>query len=166
MIYRLDKENAGQRGTSLLEIIIALAIVGILTVGIATFTAQTISESQRSSFHMQAIQALDNTGFWIGRDVQMAQTVTPGPDAGFPLQLNWIDKNDDEFQVTFSINGNQMQRSLVKNGEAPLNNLVAQSIDASLTSGNYTDGLLTLDATATIGDVSLSRVYQIKKRPW
>lgn len=70
-------ENRKQKGYGLLEMVIALALVGILGTGITTFTVQTITETERSSSHMQEIQQLETVGFWVSRDVQMAQTVTP-----------------------------------------------------------------------------------------
>ncbi|MFC1910747.1 type II secretion system protein J [Chloroflexota bacterium] len=161
-------ERGNQSGFGLLEIVIALALVGILGTGITTFTVQTITETNRSSFHVQAIQQLENAGYWVSRDVQMAQTVTPGPNAGFPLQVNWIDENQNTFQVTFSINDTQLQRSLVENGGAPRTMILVKSINPSptLTSCNYTNGLLTFNATSTAKKWSLTRTFQIKNRPW
>lgn len=161
-------EKRKQSGFGLIEIVIALALVGILGAGVTTFTVQTITETNRSHFHMQAIQQLENAGYWVGRDVQMAQTVTPGPNAGFPLQVNWVDENQNTFQVTFSINGTQLRRSLVENGGTPRSMILVQPINPSptLTNCNYANGLLTFNATSTVKNWSLSRTFQIKKRPW
>lgn len=160
-------ESANQKGYSLIEMVIFLALAGILGAGITTFAVQTITETNRSSAYMQAIQQVENAGYWVSRDVQMAQAVTPGPNAGFPLLLTWTDINQNTFQVTFTLSGGQIQRSLVENGGAPLQTLVAQSINATptLTSCCYVNGLLTFNATATVGTSSISRTYQIKKRP-
>ena len=168
MRYFVIAESGKQKGYSLIEMVIYLALAGILGTGITTFAVQTITETNRSSAHMQAIQQLENAGYWVSRDVQMAQTVTPGPNAGFPLQVNWTDANNNTFQVTFSISGGQIQRSQVENGMAPSQTLVAQSINAAptLTSCSYENGLLTFNVTATVGTSSISRIYQIKKRPW
>ncbi len=168
MRHDVIAESGKQRGYGLIETVIALALVGILGTGITTFTVQTITETDRSSFHMQAIQQLENASYWVSRDVQMAQTITPGLNAGFPLQVNWIDENQNTFQVTFNINGTQLQRSLVENGGVPRSILLVKSINPSptLTSCNYTNGLLTFNATSTVKSWSLSRTFQIKKRPW
>ncbi|MFC1861663.1 type II secretion system protein J [Chloroflexota bacterium] len=168
MRYEVIAERGKQSGYALLEIVIALALVGILGTGITTFTVQTITETNRSSFHMQVIQQLENAGYWASRDVQMAQTVTPGPNAGFPLQVNWIDENNNTFQVTFSISGTQLRRNLVENGGAPRSMLLVEFINPSpaLTNCNYTNGLLTFNVTSTVKNWSVSRTFQIKKRPW
>jgi len=161
------KKIRNQNGFTLIEFVIAVAISGILGLGIATFTVQTFTETKRSSVHTEKIIHLENAGYWVSRDVQMSQNVTAGPNAGFPLQLNWIDENDDEFQVTFSLTDDQIMRSLVKNEEAPLSTLIAQGIDTApaLTNCNYANGLLTLNLTATLREWSVSRTYFIKQRP-
>jgi prepilin-type N-terminal cleavage/methylation domain-containing protein len=156
-----------QNGFTLIEIILALAITGILGAGITGFTVQTFAETKRSSVHTQEILQLENAGYWVSRDVQMSQNVTTGPDAGFPLQLNWIDENNDTFQVIYSLTDDQIMRSLIKSGGAPLSTFIAQSIDPApaLTNCVYTNGLLTFNVTATLGTRSVSRTYQIKQRP-
>lgn len=163
MIAEIKKHKA----FTLIEMIIAVALVGILGAGITTFTVQTITETKRSSNHMQVIQQLQNAGFWVSRDVQMAQTVTPGPSAGFPLQVNWTDQNLNTFQVTFSLSGGVIKRSLVKNGQAAVTTTVAQFIDStpSLTNCTYANNLLTFNITSKLGKSSMSRTYKINKRP-
>jgi Tfp pilus assembly protein PilV len=168
MRHEVIVKSGKQGGFSSMELLIALVLVGILGTGITIFTVQTITESQRSSSHMQAIQQLENAGYWVSRDVQMANAVTPGPNSGFPLTVNWTDANNDTFQVTFSINGSQLLRSLVKNGGIPGNMPLVNTINPSpaLTSCSYANGLLTFNATSTFMDWNLSRTFQIKKRPW
>jgi prepilin-type N-terminal cleavage/methylation domain-containing protein len=163
MFARIRKQN----GFTLIEIVLALALTGILGLGIAAFTVQTFTGTKRSSAHTEIILQLENTGYWVSRDVQMSQNVTTGTDAGFPLQLNWIDENDDMFQVTFSLTDDQIMRSLVKNDETPLSTLIAQAIDPApeLTNCSYTDGLLTLNLTARLGSWSTNRTYLVKIRP-
>jgi hypothetical protein len=152
----------------MLEMAIALALAGILGVGITAFTIQTITETHRSNVHMQAVQQLENAGYWVSRDVQMAQTVTPGLNAGFPLQMSWADSSNNTFEVTVTIDGTNIQRSLIKNGGAPNLTPLADSINSTpaLTNCTYVNGLLTFNATATLGTWSESRTYHIMKRPW
>jgi prepilin-type N-terminal cleavage/methylation domain-containing protein len=157
-----------QSGYGLLEVVVALALVAILGTGISIFTVQTLSQTDRSSYQMQAVQQLEIAGYWVSRDVQMARTVTPGPNAGFPLVVNWTDENNNTFQVTFSINGNQLQRSMVENGGPSRNTQLVYSINPSptLTNCSYANSLLTFNATATFYSWSLSRTFLINKRPW
>ena len=155
-----------QKGFTVIEMIVSLAITGIIGLGITTFAIQTMTESNRSNNRTQAIMQVENAGFWLSRDVQMSQNITLGSEAGFPLQLAWKDIEENKYEVTFSINEGQIKRSKVKNDGQPSQIVIAESINSApaLTSCNYTDGLLTFNVTATVGSVNTSRTFEIKKR--
>jgi prepilin-type N-terminal cleavage/methylation domain-containing protein len=167
MKHLKNKKTGNQKGFSLIEFAVAMVISGILVVGISAFSIQSVSESRRSYYLTQITQQLENTGFWISRDIQMSQNVTLGPDAGFPLQVAWKDIYGKNYTVEFSIDGNQIHRNLSENGSPLSQTLLAQTIDpsAALTNCTSSNGLLTVNLTATLGGCSLSRTYQVKKRP-
>jgi prepilin-type N-terminal cleavage/methylation domain-containing protein len=159
-------ENKKQKGYSLIEVILGIALAGILTSGITTFTVQTITENARSNNRMQATMQVENAGYWVSRDVQMSSNLTLGGAAGFPLQLEWKDTDGSNYQVTLTLAGNQIKRSLVKNSQAPLQTVIAESVNSApgLTNCVYSGGLLTFNVTATLGKVNVSRSYEVKKR--
>lgn len=159
-------KNDNQRGYGLIEMIVGLALAGILTTGLTTFTVQTVTESARSNNRMQATMQVENAGYWTSRDVQMAENLTLGENAGFPMQLFWEDIDDNEYQVTYNLTSGQLERSLFKNSENTVQTVIAQSINSapSLTNLSYADGLLILNITSTYGSVDVSRYYQIKQR--
>ncbi len=111
---------------------------------------------------------MERAGYWLGRDIQAAQTVAMGPGAGLPLSANWTDEAQDSFRVTFIISGTQLVRSLVENGQAPRTMTLMQYVNPSpvFTSCNLTNGLLTFRVTSTVKNWSLSRSFRVKKRPW
>lgn len=159
-------KNDNQRGYGLIEMIVGLALAGILTTGLTTFTVQTVTESARSNNRMQATMQVENAGYWTSRDVQMAENLTLGENAGFPMQLFWEDIDDNEYQVTYNLTSGQLERSLFKNSENTVQTVIAQSINSapSLTNLSYADGLLIFNITSTYGSVDVSRNYQIKQR--
>jgi prepilin-type N-terminal cleavage/methylation domain-containing protein len=164
--YNMIIKSKRQNGYGLIEIIAGLALVGILTTGIATFAVQTMTEGARTDNRMQALMQVENTGFWVSRDVQMAENLTLGENAGFPLQLFWEDIDQNEYQVTYNITDGQIKRNLVQNDEESVQTLIAKDINSapSLTNLSYTGGLLILNVTSTFANVDASRSYQIKKR--
>jgi prepilin-type N-terminal cleavage/methylation domain-containing protein len=159
-------QSKPQKGYGLIEMVIGLALAGILTTGITTFTVQTITESTRASNRMQATMQVENAGYWVSRDVQMAENLTLGADAGFPMQLLWVDSDLNQYQVSYNVTEGQIQRTLVKNDEEPVRTFIAQPVnpDPSLTNLSYAGGLLTFNVTSTYANRNVTRSYQIKKR--
>lgn len=162
----MNTVNKKQKGYGLIEIVIILGLSGILATGITTFTVQTVTEGAKSNNRMEAMMQVENAGYWIGRDVQMAANLTLGENAGFPLQLVWTDIDENECEVTYTLTDGQIRRNLVKNDVETVQTFIAQSINTepALTNCSYTDGLLTFNVTATRENSDFSRRYQIKKR--
>jgi prepilin-type N-terminal cleavage/methylation domain-containing protein len=155
-----------QKGYGLIEMIVGLALAGILTTGFTTFAVQTITESTRAHNHMQAMMQVENAGYRVTCDIQMADNLTLGENAGFPMQLVWLDQDQNLYQVTVNMSGGRIERTLVENDGSPVQTLIAQSINESpsLTGISYADGMVTFNVTSTYGNTDESRSYQIKKR--
>ncbi len=88
----------GEKGFTYIELIVALAIIALIGSATATTTIQVLRLTVRNNEHMTAVRQVQNAGYWISRDAQMAQSIitdnlTP-PDF---LVLNWIewDYTDD-----------------------------------------------------------------------
>jgi type II secretory pathway pseudopilin PulG len=91
--HRLGLINKDQRGITLLELLIAVGITGIVTGAITMSLLHVYAGSARSSNHMLAVKQVENAGYWISHDTQMAQSFTTDDDAGTAetevLNLNW-----------------------------------------------------------------------------
>lgn len=156
-----------QRGFTLIEVIVALAIAAILGIAIVSIIPQTLHVNAQSTQYMVVSRQMQNAGYWVSNDVQMAQTVTPNDGSGFPLQLTWVTWSGDVTQVTYSLVGDKFQRSLSTNGGQPSQSVVAQQInaDSAMTNCQFNSGVLTFKVTAQDGTTSGTRTYQIKARP-
>jgi hypothetical protein len=101
----------------------------------------------------------------------MAQTVSPDGASGFPLTLQWVDWDNTDREVVYTINDGILKRSYSIDGELESALVVAQYInpDVEMTSCGFSEGVLTLKITATAGEgshvESVSKVREIVPRP-
>lgn len=166
-----------ERGFTLIEILIATAIVTLIT-GAATMSIfQVVRGAERSNEHITAICQVQNAGYWVSRDVQRAQQVTTDnltlPDFVIVTWTDW-DSNDNH-QVVYTLEDmsgstlKKLQRSESINGGAPNTTFVAQYIDPERTNCEFVNGQLTFTVTATVSLGSLekseTRVFEVLPRP-
>jgi prepilin-type N-terminal cleavage/methylation domain-containing protein len=117
MFRRLGLINKDQRGFTLLEMLLALLIVGIIAGGITAAIFQVVMSSARTNNHMTAVRQVESAGYWVSHDVQMAGNVTLARDAdGFPLSLSWIESLGPPkvfAYTTYTIEGSDLKRQQV-----------------------------------------------------
>jgi len=174
ILYRLGLINENQRGFTLVELIIAVAITGIIVGAITMTIFQVFSGNERTSNHMTAVKQVQNAGYWISHDAQMAWSVEPAdesvdePDGTrFPLTLTWIDWDGTMNEITYALVGGELQRSHSISGNTETS-IVAQYIDSTQTICQFANGKLTLTVTATVGGwqpASETRTYEVIPRP-
>ena len=109
-IGRFCISTRGRSGFTLVEILIGLAISGLLVGGIATAIWQVVNVNAGSVSRMTAIKqvevAIDN----LRPDILVAQEITPNllQASGFPLQLGWVDWDSGaQNLVTYSVNASK-----------------------------------------------------------
>jgi prepilin-type N-terminal cleavage/methylation domain-containing protein len=160
-----------QKGFTLLELVVALAITGFISVGIAMATAQVVDQGERNSDYNTASQNTLNAIHWISRDAQMSQVLEPDGASGFPLNLGWVEWDNSNHLVTYTEAGDKLRRSYSVDGGAPNVTLVAQYINwvSENTTCEFTEGVLKLTVTTTVGTglnaVSVTRMHDISPRP-
>jgi len=179
MFNRLKKINKNQKGFTLIELIVVIAITGLIISAITVTIFQLFSISARSDSHMLAVRQVQNAGYWISHDTQMAQSVeTDGGTTGFPLKLTWSNEWDSNtYEVVYNLveADGKLKRSYKVNDDDPSEMLVAEYIDTDNTNCEFndTDGdgnkdTLFLKVTATVSgrhEATETRVYEVIPRP-
>lgn len=169
MFNRLGAINKNQRGFTLLELMVAIGLAGIISSAITMTVFQMFTTNARSSAHMMAVKQVENAIHWVRQDVQMAQIVEPSGGTGFPLNLTWVDWNNTVNQVTYNLEDGQLERQHCVNGGEPSSMVVARHIDPDsvMTNCQFAGGVFILEITAAVGGfrpASESRVAEVVPR--
>ena len=184
---RLSIINKNQSGFTLVELMIAVAVSGLIMLGIMLTTFQVFGGNLRSSGEMEVVRQAQNAGYWISRDAQMAKEVEPGVSDGFPLTLTWYeyyyhednpaDRDGKGFRVIYTLVDDKLKREYYEadedaSGDVTFNpdpdytTFVAEYIESI--NCVFVDGKLTLTVTASVGGwqpQSETREYEVKPRP-
>lgn len=161
--------SGNRRGFALIEVIVAVAISGVVGGGITVATIQVLDVNARSTVHMTVLNDVESAVHWITRDAQMAQTVNLAGPAGLPLTLTWIEWNGTSHNVTYRVQNSELQRSYSQNQSQPVTAVVAHhiNVDPQMTNVQNSDGTLVFRITAAIGGFrpgSETRLFKVFPR--
>ena len=164
-----------------IEILVAIVIMSAIALGATMTIFQVIGVTAQSNSQMTALRQVQNAGFWISRDAQMADNVTTDnlSENDF-LVLGWteVDDSDNTTDHTVTYFFEELSGGIGKlkrnhSSSAGLNNdtLVAQYIsydpDDPVNTSNvsYASPVLIAKLVAVFTDKSESREYRVSCRP-
>ena len=172
MIFgRLRVVQRDQRGLTLVELLIAIFLAGVVTSGITMSVFQVFNINSRTSSHMTAIRQVQHAGKQVSQDLLQAQGVEPGGSSGFPLTLTWTDWDNTQHEIVYNLEDMPsgefkiLWREHYMNLSLNSTILVAEYIDPAETSCDWDNEILTFTVTANVGGQSETRVYEITPRP-
>jgi len=169
MFSRIMSASRGQRGFTIVEMLVAVTIASLIGGGVVMGIAQTFNTSVRNSDHTLAVNEFRNAAYWIKRDAKMAQTVEVDPgESGLPLVLSWVEWDSSQHVVTYDLDDGKLVRTYSIDGdESTL--LVAENIDPAQTSFEFTGGMLTFNLAVSVGEgwrtMSESQECTVDPRP-
>jgi hypothetical protein len=110
--------------------------------------------------HVMALSQVQNTGYWITRDVMNGQIISPQPEPGVFLRIEWDDWDSTHHEVEYVFNDNELRRQV--NGAVP-GTLVAQHIvteDTTFVEDPAIENQYQLTVKALQGEAEVERVYR------
>jgi len=83
-------------GFTLIELVIATAIMALASVAAGMAIYQVFGGTEGNNDRMTALHQVQNAGYWISRDTQMAISVNTTATLAFPdfLHIGWTEWND------------------------------------------------------------------------
>jgi len=171
----------GERGFTLIELLVAITIMVLVSGAAGAAIFQIFGGTKRNSDHLTVVRQVQNAGYWISRDAQMAQSVTTDnltlPDFLILSRTEWDAAGDPIYHsaryffedLTDGIG--KLKRSHWSSAGANEQTLVAEYIyydpdgvdDTSKAS--YQSPVLTVKLTALFEETLETREYKIKHRP-
>jgi prepilin-type N-terminal cleavage/methylation domain-containing protein len=171
-MMRFRRARPGQRGFTLIEMILSLALTAFIGLGVSVAIAQVTRQTARNSNYTSATQQAMNAVHWLGEDIQMAQTVT-GTD-GFPasdnLVMSWTWWDNTEYSITYSLTGGVLRR-VYDDGSSSHDTVVAEYVEDDqeltfCTSDNDTYGIsITIGIGSGPSAVEVTRTRDVAARP-
>lgn len=91
-----------QKGFTLLEILVVLAVGGILLASVVTAIFQTVRVTAQSTTQIAALEDIKNAAYHLSKDVRMAATtdLEDGADPVSSLTLDWTSWYDSNGQLS------------------------------------------------------------------
>jgi prepilin-type N-terminal cleavage/methylation domain-containing protein len=164
-MVKMKRLKDGQRGFTLIELIIAIAIAAVITGGITAAIMQILTINHRDSNHMIAVRQVQQAGKEVSKDALQAQAVNATLTEGL-VALAWQEWGSNEtHQVTYSVDDGELWRSESISGKEPTDTRVAQYIDSNQTSFLQDGDAWLFTVTAVVGTESETRIYEIRPRP-
>lgn len=171
-IRKLRIIDRNQKGSTMLELLVAAVIAALIAIAVTMGVFQIVTGNARTSNHMTAVRQVQEAGYWISHDTQMAEIVSVNTTpTRFPLVLEWWEWDDTVYyRVEYTLQNDELYRSYMIDGTPASSGIVARFLDETLTSCNYTSGSeLVFTVTATVGSGSQqgseTRIYNVLPRP-
>lgn len=176
MLKILRNISRKQRGFTAIELVVGVAIIGLIGAAATTGIVQVFKGSTLSSDRMTAINNVRTAGDWISRDARMAEGLIKLDEPGILLRIEWTDyappNGDpfDRFQVDYTLIDGKLNRSYQRStGNPPVvaeqqSIFIAQNIAVDEDTLEFSGNQLTLTMTSTVGSASETRTFVISLR--
>lgn len=160
-----------QSGFTLVELIVGLAIISLISAGIAISVHQLLTATMQANDQQYTVSQLRQAEHWMSRDALMAQEISPEA-SGFPLTLSWKTIGDESHAVVYSFETMPLDslsvlwRRLYVDNSLAAELRIADSINPDQSSCSYDSAskTLTITLTARVNSHAEARTFMAKQR--
>jgi len=143
----------GQKGYTLVELMIALAITGVITTVLGLVVQQIFTVPEQSNDKIAAMHAVQNAGHWVGLDGQTATGATGGSSLTLTLA--------DNSTLSYVLYGDELHRVYGSS-----NRTIARDISSA--NFSVSGGMITMNIASSPSSrwaISENGTFQICMRP-
>jgi prepilin-type N-terminal cleavage/methylation domain-containing protein len=143
----------GQQGFTLVELLIATAIMGVIFSGLGEALHQVVTIPEYGNDRVTALHELQNVAHWVNLDGQMAQSATGGNELVLTLP--------DDSSISYTVAGTDLVRSTSTADRTLAKNITAINFSIQ-------DRYITMDITSSPSGrsgVSENETYKVYLRP-
>lgn len=170
-----------EHGFTTIELVVACTVAAIIASAAASTVFQVFHVTESSNSHLTAVRQVQNAGYWIGHDIQIADGATTDNLSGNELViLTWTEHDFDSgdsvyHSVTYAFtdlvdNIGRLKRTYWSSGGGNTETLVGTDLyynpadSDNTTSASYENPELAFRITARFGDASETREYKLRRR--
>ena len=159
----------GEKGFTLIEVLVAIAILGVIVTPLSMSVITLLTNPQRSNDKNIVLQQVRNAGDWISRDVQMAENVTTDdPDFLLILSIPVDTDENNDYSIKYLFVDNKLKRRVYDSSEnLTSETLIADYIDTDNTTfvtENVTAGHHKLTVKAVRDGTAITTNYEVNRR--
>jgi prepilin-type N-terminal cleavage/methylation domain-containing protein len=167
-------------GFTIIELMIAISIMALASVAAGMAIYQVFGGTEGNNDRLTALHQVQNSGYWISRDTQMAISVNTTDNMSFPefLRLGWTewdDAGDPKYHlIHYTLENGSNNLYSLKRTHTDSDNITQETMIADYIfyqpgneySSNTTQNgsIIHVNITSIFGDLRESREYQIKRR--
>lgn len=187
ILHKLRTVNRIQQGFTLVEILVAIAVTGVIGAAVGTLAFQTVNINASNTNRQIAITQVENAVHYVSRDTQQAQYIIPTDItdialvvdpitnevsfdlvAGDKLALTWIAWDNTKNEILYTVVSGTLQKTTTINSSFISTVNIADNMSIASGTWNVNTKVCSFQIEATVGvgrsQKAESRTFQIIPR--